>query len=434
MTTNEITSFELAYTKKVNTFGFLLLLLHLPVLCGVALFMHHSPLLAAGIMLLLLSGPAVILLRDRSSSLGAIAIAISAMGVSALAIHLCDGMIEAHFELFVLIAMLSVFGRVAPLLVAGATIALHHLLFWIWLPTSIFNYKASLGIVVLHAFFVILEVIPACWIARQFGRSIKAQGIVLEHLGAAAEQIAASAGEVSASSMTLAQGASQQAASIEETSAATVEINAMAQRNTENSQSTAAIVAESQIRSEANNRSLVEMVAAMKGINTSSEQISHIIKEIDQIAFQTNILALNAAVEAARAGESGMGFAVVADEVRSLAQRSALAARNTATLIEDSVAKSRAGMVKVDQVTNEIRSITAGSSKIKELVDEIKTASREQSRGIDQVSKAIHQMEKVTQSNAANAEETAAAAEQLTAQSHAIKDIVDRLAALGGTA
>jgi hypothetical protein len=432
--TNEITSFEIAYTKKVNTFGFLLLLLHLPVLCGVAVATNSSPLLAAAVMLFLLSGPAVILLRDRSSALGAIAIAIAAMGVSALAIHLCHGMIEAHFELFVLIAMLSVYGRVAPLLVAGTTIALHHLIFWIWLPTSIFNYKASLGIVILHAFFVILEVIPACWIAQQFGRSIKAQGIVLEHLGAAAVQIAASAHEVSASSMSLAQGASEQAAAIEETSAITVEINAMASRNTDNSQSTASLVSESQIRSEANNHSLVEMVAAMSGINTASEQISHIIKEIDQIAFQTNILALNAAVEAARAGESGMGFAVVADEVRSLAQRSALAARNTATLIEDSVAKSRAGMIKVDQVTNEIRSITADSSKIKLLVDEIKLASQEQSRGIGQVSKSIHQMEKVTQSNAASAEETAAAAAQLTAQSHTIKDIVDRLTALGGAA
>jgi methyl-accepting chemotaxis protein len=116
----------------------------------------------------------------------------------------------------------------------------------------------------------------------------------------------------------------------------------MARRNTENSNATAAMVSESQIRFEETDRSLTEMIAAMDGINASSEQISRIIKVIDQIAFQTNILALNAAVEAARAGEAGMGFAVVADEVRNLAQRSAQAAKDTASLIEDSIAKSQA--------------------------------------------------------------------------------------------
>jgi methyl-accepting chemotaxis protein/methyl-accepting chemotaxis protein-1 (serine sensor receptor) len=169
------------------------------------------------------------------------------------------------------------------------------------------------------------------------------------------------------------------------------------------------------------------MVEAMDGISASSTKISKIIKVIDEIAFQTNILALNAAVEAARAGEAGMGFAVVADEVRNLAQRCAQAAKDTADLIEDSIQKSDGGKLKVDQVADAIREITGESGKIKVLVDEINLGSIEQSRGIDQISRSVTQMEQVTQSNAASAEETASAAEELNAQADAMKDVVSRL-------
>jgi methyl-accepting chemotaxis protein/methyl-accepting chemotaxis protein-1 (serine sensor receptor) len=267
------------------------------------------------------------------------------------------------------------------------------------------------------------------FIVRQINHDLR---FTVTSLAEGAEQIAAAATQVSSSSQSLAQGASEQAASIQETSAATEEINSMARRNTENSNSTAAMVSTSLTRFEETDQSLTEMVAAMDGINASSEQISRIIKVIDQIAFQTNILALNAAVEAARAGEAGMGFAVVADEVRNLAQRSAQAAKDTATLIEDSIAKSQAGKRKVDQVATAIRSITADSSRMKLLVDEINLGSQEQSRGIDQISRSISEMEKVTQSNASSAEQSAAAAEQLTAQSQSVQEIVRHLNALVG--
>jgi methyl-accepting chemotaxis protein/methyl-accepting chemotaxis protein-1 (serine sensor receptor) len=243
-------------------------------------------------------------------------------------------------------------------------------------------------------------------------------------------QIASAASQVAASSQSLAQGASQQTATIEETSSASAEINSMAHRTTENSRTTAELVGRSQEGFARTNQSLTEMVGAMDGINASSQKISKIIKVIDEIAFQTNILALNAAVEAARAGEAGMGFAVVADEVRNLAQRCAQAAKDTADLIEDSIQKSDGGRVKVDQVAVSIKAITAESSKIKELVDEINLGSVEQSTGIDQISRAITQMEQVTQSSAANAEESAAAAEELNAQAEAMKDVVERLRAM----
>jgi methyl-accepting chemotaxis protein/methyl-accepting chemotaxis protein-1 (serine sensor receptor) len=246
-------------------------------------------------------------------------------------------------------------------------------------------------------------------------------------LSEGAGQVASAASQVSSSSQSLAQGASEQAASLEETSASSEEVNSMAKKNSENSRSAADLVMQSQAKFVQTNQSLDQMVVAMGEINAQSDKISKIIKTIDEIAFQTNILALNAAVEAARAGEAGMGFAVVADVVRNLAQRCAQAAKDTASLIEESIAKSNDGKVKVDQVAGVIRAITEEAAKIKTLVDEVNLGSQEQARGIEQIGKAISQMEVVTQKNAASAEEGASAAEELNAQSESLREIVERL-------
>jgi methyl-accepting chemotaxis protein len=249
-----------------------------------------------------------------------------------------------------------------------------------------------------------------------------------------AEEVTAAAAQVAASSQSLANGASSQAASLEETSASSEEIRAMANQNTETTRTAAGVATESQQKFTDANQVLDQMVVAMGEINESSGKISKIIKVIDEIAFQTNILALNAAVEAARAGEAGLGFAVVADEVRNLAQRSAQAAKDTAALIEDSGAKSAEGKAKVDQVAEFLRIVTGESNKVKTLVDEVNLSSQEQVRGIEQIAKAIVQMERLTQGTAASAEQSASAAEELTAQSNAVKDVVGRLAAMVGSA
>jgi methyl-accepting chemotaxis protein/methyl-accepting chemotaxis protein-1 (serine sensor receptor) len=255
---------------------------------------------------------------------------------------------------------------------------------------------------------------------------------VVSQIAQGADHVFSAAAQISTASQMLAEGTSEQAASLEETSASTEEINSMARRNTENSRSAASLVKQSDEKFSDTNRSLKDMVLAMGEINASSDKIAKIIKVIDEIAFQTNILALNAAVEAARAGEAGMGFAVVADEVRNLAQRSAQAARDTATLIEESISRSNGGKVKVDQVAKAIQTITEQSSQVKTLVDEVQLGSEEQTRGIEQIGKAITQMEQVTQKSAASAEESASAAQELSAQSASLKDIVMRLNSLIG--
>jgi len=255
------------------------------------------------------------------------------------------------------------------------------------------------------------------------------------NLEASSDQVASASQQVSSSAHTAAQTATQQAASLEETSASTEEINSMTQKNADNSKDAVQVMAHTASRIEEGNQRLQDMVASMQEINASSEKISKIIKVIDEIAFQTNILALNAAVEAARAGEAGMGFAVVADEVRNLAQRCAQAAKDTASLIEESIAKSNDGSQKLDEVAKTISAITGDAEKVKVLIDEVSLGSQEQARGLEQISKAIAQMEQVTQGNAANAEKGAAAGEELRTQSDALRKVVDRLAALvGGSA
>ena len=244
--------------------------------------------------------------------------------------------------------------------------------------------------------------------------------------------IRSASAQIASSSRELARAASEQAASLEETSASSEEISSMVRKSSESSRAAAELVTRSQSRFADANRSLDGMVAAINEISAESDKISKIIKTIDEIAFQTNILALNAAVEAARAGESGMGFAVVADEVRNLAQRSAQAARDTAGLIEGSIAKSRDGKGKVDHVATAIHAITGESAKIKVLVDDVSVSTREQTQGIEQVAKAITLMEHLTQRNAAGAEEGASAAAELQGQSQALQEIVEELTALAG--
>ena len=151
---------------------------------------------------------------------------------------------------------------------------------------------------------------------------------------------------------------------------------------------------------------------------------------IDEIAFQTNILALNAAVEAARAGEAGMGFAVVADEVRNLAQRCAQAARDTASLIEESIQRSGEGSARLDLVTEAIRAVTGSTVQVKGLIEEVSLGAREQNRGIELISASVREIEQVTQAAAASTEESAAAGEELTAQAENLRVSVARLRSL----
>ena len=267
------------------------------------------------------------------------------------------------------------------------------------------------------------------WITGSIVRPIRD---VADTLSAGAEQTTAAAGQVSSASQSLAEGASEQAASLEETSSSLEEMASMAKRNAASAESARQLSSQSRQAAEAGTAGMQAMTVAMDDIKASSGSIAKIIRTIDEIAFQTNILALNAAVEAARAGEAGMGFAVVAEEVRNLAQRSARAAKETASNIETAIAKSEQGVHISSTVAEALAEILEKTRKVDELVAEVAAASIEQSQGIAQVNTAVTQIDKVTQSNAANAEETASAAEELNAQAQTLTGAVGELMALAG--
>ena len=282
--------------------------------------------------------------------------------------------------------------------------------------------SASIGFAVLAVLLVTLN----------STRVRHALSALAQTLGEVSHSLIDSAGQVSSSSQSLAEGASEQAASLEETSSSLEEMASMTKRNAENAQKANELAKQARAAADKGTSDMQQMNSAMEAIKVSSDDIAKIIKTIDEIAFQTNILALNAAVEAARAGEAGMGFAVVADEVRNLAQRSAQAAKETAGKIEGAITKTAQGVGISKQVAETLIEIATKARQVDELVAEVANASREQTQGITQVNSAVGQMDKVTQSNAANAEESAAAAEELNAKAETMKQSVGELLQLVG--
>ncbi len=264
-------------------------------------------------------------------------------------------------------------------------------------------------------------------------RSItKPLNLAITQLSTGADQTASASAQVSSASQSLAEGSSEQASSLEETSSSLEEMSSMTRRNADNALHANEIAAKTRQAADSGVTEMIEMSKAMQAIKTSSDDISKIIKTIDEIAFQTNILALNAAVEAARAGEAGAGFAVVADEVRSLAQRSAVAARETADKIQDAVKKSEQGVGISNRVSTSLNEIVTLAREVDKLISEIANASKEQDQGIHQINEAVSQMDQITQSNAASAEETASASEELSAQAEELRQIVDGLITMSG--
>ncbi|MBW6486885.1 MAG: MCP four helix bundle domain-containing protein [Syntrophobacterales bacterium] len=250
---------------------------------------------------------------------------------------------------------------------------------------------------------------------------------VISGLSDGAEQVAAAAGQVSSASQSLAEGTTEQAASLEE-------MSSMTKQNADHANQARTMMKEANRIVEKVNGHMADMAGAIVEITRSSEETEKIIKTIDEISFQTNLLALNAAVEAARAGEAGAGLAVVADEVRNLAKRAADAAKSTSNLIEGTIKAVRNGNELTSATQEAFKENAAISAKIGQLVDEIATASEEQAQGINQVGKAVAEMDKVTQSTAANAEESAAASEELNAQAEQMKVYVgDLVSVVGGS-
>ena len=259
---------------------------------------------------------------------------------------------------------------------------------------------------------------------------------VISSLNEGVMQVASGSNQVAGSSQQLAEGASESASSLEETSSSMEEMASMTRQNSENALRANALMAETRNAVGKGSQSVESTLQSMLAMNESADKVSKIIKTIEEIAFQTNLLALNAAVEAARAGEHGRGFAVVAEEVRNLASRSAAAARDTASLIEENARRASQGMQVSEAAGASLKEIVESSAKVASLVGEIAAASQEQSRGIGEINSAVGQMDKVTQRVTANAEELSSASEEMSSQASLLRDLVLRLVRIveGGTA
>jgi len=275
-------------------------------------------------------------------------------------------------------------------------------------------------IVIIGISFLVLTIVGVMFFARSISSPIKN---AVDQMSEAANQVAAASSQVSASSQSLAEGSSEQASALEETSSSLEEMSSMTKQNAGNAVQADSLMKQANQVVQRANEAMNNLTRSMTEITAASEETSKIIKTIDEIAFQTNLLALNAAVEAARAGEAGAGFAVVAEEVRNLAKRAADAAKNTSGLIEGTVRKIKEGSDLVAKTSDAFVEMSASASKVGGLVGEIAAASQEQSQGIDQINRAVAEMDKVTQSTAASAEESASASEEMNAQAEQMKQV-----------
>ena len=247
----------------------------------------------------------------------------------------------------------------------------------------------------------------------------------MKQIEESAQQITNGSGEVANGAQALAQGATEQASSVEELSATIVEVSSQVAKNAQNASSASRIAAKNGIDVQEGNQQMQSMIEAMNEINSTSKEISKIIKSIEDIAFQTNILALNAAVEAARAGEAGKGFAVVADEVRNLASKSAEAANSTTALIESTMMAIDKGAKIANRTAQTLNGIVEGTKQSAALIEEIAVASGEQANSILQITQGIEQISTVVQTNSATSEESAAASEELSSQAQMLKNLVE---------
>lgn len=264
-------------------------------------------------------------------------------------------------------------------------------------------------------------------ISNMITRPIK---FAIDDLNKGTDETSSAASQVSSASQQLAEGTSEQASAIQETSSTLEETSSMVHQNRENTQQAAVLAKQVKQFAEKSNFEMDKAMIAMEELKSSSNEIGKIIRVINDIAFQTNILSLNAAVEAARAGDAGKGFAVVAEEVRNLAQRSAQAAKDTAVIIESNINLSGGSVENARHIKAAFAEIDEQAKKVSDLLDEISVATTEQAQGVEQINKAVSQMETVLGTNAQTAEEAAAASKTLEAQAVNVKNIVKSLVAL----
>ncbi|SDD75263.1 methyl-accepting chemotaxis protein [Massilia sp. PDC64] len=398
--------------------------------------------LAAGLPLALV--PTALIVAAPGSLAARLSVAVALMLFCALNIHQAHGMTELHFGIFVLLAFLVCYQDWRVIVAAAATAAVHHLTFnylqaWGY-PTLCFTHP-GIGIVLLHAVYVVVEAAVLSYLAVRLQRETTAVAAsagtlrdTLRAMRSSADQVARdmdlitqTSGAVAAGSADLSARAAAQATRLEQAAVAVDHLTATVKRNVDHAALADELVASASALAVKGGDVVADVVQTMESIRSSSREVQDIVNVIDGIAFQTNILALNAAVEAARAGEQGRGFAVVAGEVRSLAQRSAQAAKEVRHLIGDSVVRVEAGGRLVDEAGQAMHQIVDSVRRVADIMTAISGASQEQRDGIEQVRDSIREIEQTTRQTAELVEQSADAAGTMCAHASSVAQAVGTL-------
>jgi methyl-accepting chemotaxis protein len=417
---------EAVYRSRMNGYFLVLLAAHVPVMTAVAVLFATGPLAAFAIGCAIVGGPALLYVMWSSSGVTSVSIGVGLMMMSALLIHLGRGMIEMHFHVFVSLALLVVMGSPIVLLAAAATIAFQHLLFWAMIPASVFNYHAGLEIVLLHATFVVLQVLPSCFIARTFGRFVTSVTATVGTLRATVASVAAVAQEgVETSGHTRAQ-----IDTVAELARRLEHFVSSADATSRDAATAKARAAEARRAATAGRVQMLAVAESMSGMRQVSGEITQLLRTIDGIAFQTNILALNAAVEAARAGEAGAGFAVVADEVRALARRVAHAASETSSKVDESMRGSAAGARTVEEAATTFQEIDTHVREADGLIASVAESSTSHVQTVREVTGTLMRLGDVVRSGAEGASRTAAACDQLGREADRMERLFESLGSL----
>ena len=401
-----------------------------------------APPLAAGLPLVLV--PTFLALAQPGGLAARLAVSVALMLFCALNIHQAHGVTELHFGIFVLLAFLVCYQDWRVIIAAAATAAVHHLTFnylqeWGY-PAFCFT-RPGIGIVLLHAAYVVVEAVVLSYLAVRLQREttavVASAGTLRDTLLAmrdSADQVARDMALITRTSSAVASGsvdlsarAAAQTGHLEQATAAVDTLTATVKRNVDHAALADDLVASASAMAVKGGAVVADVVQTMASIRSSSREVQDIISVIDGIAFQTNILALNAAVEAARAGEQGRGFAVVASEVRNLAQRSAQSAKEVRRLIGDSVVRVDAGGKLVDEAGQTMGQIVDAVKRVADIMTAISGASQEQRDGIEQVRDSIRDIEATTQQTAALVVQSADAAETMCAHAASVARAVSSL-------
>jgi len=467
---NLILESEEKYLKSINKIMGWVLLLHIPFTCYLG-HEYNTGLIFALIGSFIISSlPWFLTIFTSQYKLTSISYGIALIAFSALLIHLSKGMIEAHFHIFVSLATLILFANPWTIIAATITAALHHIGFYFLLPASVFNYKATFLVVVVHAFFVVLETIPCLWISIKFRRFVINQGVTVEQVTELSNLMHEMINKLNVNNAKLSESAEAQSSAVSQTDLSVTEINHVANQTATNAEDSMRNSLEGKIRANEGSVAADEMAHAidniklsntsvlnqMKASNLELSEIVNVIKQIEnkaqvinEIVFQTKLLSFNASVEAARAGEHGKGFAVVAEEVGNLAQMSGNASKEITELIDRSVQTVEEISSKTESKIKELvlsseRSIQDGSKKVSlckeklvqivtivndvdDKLNQIAKASKEQSSGINEINKVMSSLKTINKDNLNSIQVSANISKDLKHLSDQMSQMVEEL-------